>query len=478
MKEPETKTGRALLELGQAPLLESILGFALIAAVNFLWFGDRPGFIGVEPHPYWLVVLPIAARYGFPAGFQSGLLAAVFFLAMKKLAFSDFGFVDLALPETFGPPVLFVAVGVMVGEIREARKRRENSLDEEVGELTRKLEIVTRRYGVLNRAKEELDTRIISQEDTLSTLYESAQGLKSLREEEIYPAVFAILKDVVSAETASIYMVEKNTLVLRGFLGDGERAREADPAEGMMGRAIALNETISINTLTASEEFDVGDSGIVVSAALTGNRSRVLGVLNIEKLPFLKFNPHTVRMTGLIADWCGTAIENARTFKETKDRNIADDVTGTYTPGYLKARLEEEFTRARRYRYPLSVVVVRIHDFEELKEDARQDVLTVLSLIFKNKMRSDDLQFHHDDPSCFVLVMPSVRQANALVALKKIVDEINAFQFRAKEDESQVLIVSGTVADIEDSEGEYGGRPEDSLALLRRASEDVPCASG
>ncbi len=407
MKEPERKTGHSLLELGPAPFFESLLGFALIAAVNFLWFGDNPGFIGVEPHPYWLVVLPIAARYGFAAGFQSGLLASFLFLAMNKLAFSDFGLADLAQSETFGLPVLFIAVGVIVGEIRETRKKREDLLDAEVGELTRKLEIVTKRYGVLNRAKEELDTRIISQEDTLSTLYEAAQGLKSLREEEIYPAVFAILKEVISAESASIYMVEENTLVLRGELGERERTPEADPAEGMMGRAIALNETISINTLTASEEFAVSDSGIVVSTALTGERNRVLGVLNIEKIPFLKFNPHTVRMTGLIADWCGTAIENARTFKETKDKNIADDITGTYTAGYLRARLEEEFNRARRYRSPLSVVLLSIHGFEEMNENARQDVLTVMSLIFKHKMRNDDLQFHDEDPSRYVLAHAS-----------------------------------------------------------------------
>ena len=51
----------------------------------------------------------------------------------------------------------------------------------------------------LNRVNDR-DTHIISQEQTVSTLYEAAQSLRSLNEEDIYPSVLVLLRDHVGVQ--------------------------------------------------------------------------------------------------------------------------------------------------------------------------------------------------------------------------------------------------------------------------------------
>ena len=47
--------------------------FLLVIAVNIFLFPETPGFIGLNPHPYLVVILLMSGRFGL----KEGLLAAV-----------------------------------------------------------------------------------------------------------------------------------------------------------------------------------------------------------------------------------------------------------------------------------------------------------------------------------------------------------------------------------------------------------------
>ena len=444
----------------------SILGLAVLVAANFIWFSGNPGFAGINPHPYWLVVLPIAARYGFRAGAVSGVMAALTLLAMQKLSHPERILSQFLEIENLTLPILFVSGGVLLGELRESQIRRYQALKDTLQTLMAAHKDLTHRYDALNRAKQELDTHIISQEQTLTTVYEAAKGLKSLEEEDIFPGVVEIMVDFLSAEACSIYMLSEGRLLLSasqdppsGF----ERRRELSLDEGMAATAIASRRTVSLNALTPSKDFSkLAATGIVICVPLLNSKNQVLGVLNIEKLPFIKFNPQTVRLASIIGEWCGSAIENARTYKDTRDRNISDDVTGAYTYIYFLKRLREEFMRAQRYGQALSLITFEIIDFTEIEDGHQQDILTVISLVFKNKLRAVDLFFHDREASRYFIVLPGTPLAGAHVVNCKMIEEIEAFKFRPYRDENRALSIRTGVA-VFDSDME---QPEDLIAQV------------
>lgn len=440
------------VKIKKSEFVEGLLGLAVIVAINLIWFRGNPGFIGVHPHPYWAVVLPLAARYGFRAGLWTGSLAGLALLAMQVLQQPQLNLLDLIQIRHLGYPLLFMIVGIIIGEIREIQKRRYDELQIGHAELQETYDHLHQRHELLQRAKQEIDTRIISQEHTLSTLYESAQALKSLQEKEIYPAVMKLLQDFIAAETGSIYMLEDNTLHLAGgFDNDNEPTHraEVDPDEGLIGRAIAAGDTVAINMLIDIDEFsEYAAAGPLISAPLLTGDNKVLGVLNIDRLPFEKFSPQTIRMASMIADWCGAAIENSRTFKETKDKNISDDITEAYTYTYFNKRFQEEFSRARRYKILLSLLGLEIVDFNLFEERIKKDVLTVLSLVMQNKLRGVDLLFHDEDPGKYIMLLPNTPLKGAQVVQKGILKEIQAFAFKPYEDEEKLLQIRIGVAAI------------------------------
>ena len=444
-----------MLRLPKSAYTGTLLGLGTVVAINFLWFAGNLGFEGIHPHPFWLVVLPMAARYGFTAGLVSGTASGLALLGLQLLGGTLPSVERLLDLENLARPIFFVAGGILIGEIREAQKRRYLELAETHQALTSAHDDLVQRFEALNRAKQELDTHIISQEQTLTTVYEAAKGLKSLDEEAIFPAVVAIAVDFLSAEACAIYRLADNRLRLAasqqpesGF----ERRQELPVDEGMAGEAIISRRTVSLNAMTPSADFAaLAAEGIIICVPLLNSKRQVLGLLTIEKLPFIKFNPQTVRLASIIGEWCGSAIENAITFKETLDKNISDDVTGAYTYTYFLKRLQEEFMRARRYGGALSLIVFEIEGFTEIDDGHRQDILTVLSLVFKNKLRTVDLFFHDQDASRYLIVLPGTPAAGALVVKHKIVEEIDAFKFRPYADETRQLAIHSGVAAFEDA---------------------------
>jgi len=461
-----------LLKLPKSEFTGSILGLAVLLAVNFLWFSHNPGFEGVCPHPFWLVVLPMAARYGFRAGAVAGLLSALVLLGLRKLGHPDTSWQTVLALSGLIQPLLFVAGGILLGEIREAQKTRYETLAAEHRQLTENHEDLVQRYEALSRAKQELDTHIISQEQTLTTIYEAAKGLKSLQEEEIFPAVVEILVTFLSAESCAVYLLVEGRLVLaasREPKEDFVRHKEIPVDEGMAAEAIVTRRTVSLNALTPSADFaKLADDGIVICVPLFTSDNQVLGVLTIERLPFLKFNPQAVRLASIIGEWCGSAIENARSYKDIRDKNIADDVTGAYTYKYFVKRLNEEFQRARRYGQELSLIVFNIDDFASIEGGFQKDILTVLSLIFKNRLRGIDLYFHDQEESRYFIVLPSTPLEGAKVASRKIFSEILAFKFRPFGDERTMSIRTG-IATVK----ERMKRPEELIEEAIRAIKEI-----
>ncbi len=445
----------SFLEKG-SPYIEGILGLAAIVVINLLWYRGDPGFIETRPHPFWLVILLIAIRYGFKGALWTSFLASATLLAFHKMTQPYMSVVDMIDVQRLTTPILFMVVGIIIGEIREVQKRRFLEQNVELNDLKRDFASLSERFNSLDKVKQELDTRIISQEHTLTTLYRAAEGLKSLEEENIYPAMLRLARDFISAESCSIYLLEGNMLHRVAYLnGDDTSKRiaaQAPPDEGIMGRAISTAETVSINTLIATEAFKgYVDSDILVSAPMINSKNQVLGLFNIQKIPFLKFNPQAVRLTALLADWGAAAVENARTFQETKDKNISDDITGAFTYEYFKARLNEEFARARRYHFPLTTMVIHVVDLQRFTEKVRKDVLMVLSMVFRNKLRKTDLLFHASAPDTYNLLLTNTELDGAAVVKKLMLDEIHAFRFKPYPDSEDLLQIRIGMAEMDET---------------------------
>lgn len=355
----------------------------------------------MAPHPYWIVVLLTATRYGFGGGAFAGVLASILFLLFKTLSIPDISVADFKTLSMWGKPILFFLVGVVLGEMRQLHIKEYDELAEKRDVYKNAFEKIKIKFDVLSEAKQEVDTKILSQESTLGTLYEAAQGLRTLSAESIYPAVLEILREFMEVDDCSIYLLEGTNFKLDTAIRTGKSyLPDTVPMdEGLMAIAASEKKAVSIRDVASTESMP---GGIIISAPiLADNQRHVVGVLNVEKMPFLKFTSDSVRVAGLVADWCGSSVENATVFAATKSKLIADELIDAYTYEYFKRRLKEEFIRARRYKLDLSLIMLEFPGLSNASDEGRDEVLMAFSMILKNQIREIDILFISEKPGAF-----------------------------------------------------------------------------
>lgn len=414
-----------LLTMKSSAILEALLGYTLIIFTNVYLFPGDPGFLQAKVHPYWLVIVLLASRYGFGAGFGSGLLAALLFLGAQYLEQPSLDFFTYETLDRWWLPLLFVSTGCILGEIRTIHIREYQELQRDFEDLKHNHQLLESQYDVLRQAKQEVDSRIISQEQTLSTLYEAAQGLQSLEEKEIYPSTLSLLEQYLGVTACSVYEKQDNILQCVHSLGQpekGARKMQLPLNDPFVGRALLERKTMSLNQ--AISKKNARPDMLVAAPVMSADQNKVLGALVVEDMPFLKYTNNSVRMVSMLADWCGASLTNARLHQDVKARLIVDDIVQCYTPEYMDDRLEQEFMRSRRYKLELSMLMIQLPELpENFSDKDEEQLLIAFSLAVREKIRKVDLLFLTRVERRFVLLLPNTPLAGAKVVGQNVIDK-------------------------------------------------------
>jgi GGDEF domain-containing protein len=398
---------------------------SIILVFNYVFHANNPGFLGIKPHPLWIVILPVATAYGFRAGILSGIFSSLIIMFFGCQRLPSLHVFDIILvikhPDIWGQVLIFIGGGCIIGEVREVKNRKNREIQLEYVDLTEAFQQLTKAYDQLSEVKKEVDTRVTGRETTLLKLYQAEQSLKSLRERDVYPAVIQILKDFITVEACSIYRLNGNQLEMKAKLDDNlSRIHLRRKGFSVMKKAIKTKETVHL----------FNHPSIIISAPFTDENNEVIGIINVERVPRMKMNPQTVRMTTLIAQQTSAALKNAEAYEKTKKSHITDDITGAFTFHYFKQRLDEELQRSRRYKYTFCLLTFEIIDFNVFHKSIRADLrLAICAIIFQN-IRSVDLLFLDLKPERFILFLPNTPFVGAKVVKSRMQEYIQTFNFK------------------------------------------------
>ena len=437
------------LDLSRSPFIEMAVGLSVLTAINVLFFKNNLGFTYVSPHPYWLIILPIAARYGAIPGYVVGASAAVIYLALAVLQTGSlFGVAALGTQAALNP-VLFFLVGAALGELRESHKRAHKRLAAKYDELEVNVQDLAQRYLAAAELSRELEQRIVTQTSTVTTLYGAAKALEHLEMRDLSPSVLQLITDFIEADTCALYLREQNRFVLKAGLPASapfERPQELDPSRGLQAIAVRERRTATVREIvTQATPARIREVPLLMATPLLSEDGEVMGILTVEKMPFLRFTPAAVKLFTLLGDWASSAFQRALRFEQTRDRNIEDELTGAYNYSYTLKRLNEEVLRARRYQVPLTLMAVSINDYESIPPVKLPGVLRTLSLVFRRYIRPIDILGKHLTEGVFLIVLPHMSQKEGTSLALRMSREVEAFGFAPFDDDRQLRVSVGLV---------------------------------
>ena len=175
-------------------------------------------------------------------------------------------------------------------------------------------------------------------------------------------------------------------------------------------------------------------------------RGKLLGFLNLDAAePNFFTEKHGERLQGF-ANQVAIAIENARLFEQTREMAVTDYLTGVFNRRALIENLNKEITRARRYRVPLSTLLVDIDYFKMVNDTYGHStgdlVLRKVTETMRAGVRDTDI-IGRTGGEEFVILLPETRLEEAQKAAARLCQAIDALEIKTDKGTINVTISVG-----------------------------------
>ncbi|MFA6600173.1 MAG: GAF domain-containing protein [Candidatus Omnitrophota bacterium] len=405
-------------------LIEMLFLFFVAHALNLLFYPSDIGFIYVPLHPYWIIVLLAASKYGFTAGSMSGLAACLLVIYFRHGGIPHRLELE-AMAEQGGLllPLAFLSVGVFLGGVREKQIRKHKALEETCEERQKENTRLDELFQATEKARLILETQIVNQSTTIRMLYEEVRKLEAVNREAVYRGCLDILAEHFQVQKASIYLKEGDDFVLKMSRGwDAAEAVEGKvPCEGsVMSLACDGSKTVTVQDLirrkdAARYEAQYGKFLAMIPLACEGGP--VVGVVNVEKIDFLAFNRANLELIEMVVRWTARAVANIDTMESLRRSNLFDPLEGVYTYCHFENVLASEFERARLGGAAPTVAILKLSGFGFLNPVQQEIFKKAFLANLKRLFAGVDSVFNYRYGGTYALVAPlrSEREVAALL---------------------------------------------------------------
>ncbi len=162
-------------------------------------------------------------------------------------------------------------------------------------------------------------------------------------------------------------------------------------------------------------------SGLAVPLTLENEALALLLVFRSSNGSPKLFHPDAIRV---FARQAAHALEHARIYAEMERTAVTDPLTGAYNRHQFERALRREMARVRRYRHPISLLMIDVCDFKRVNDRfghmAGDQILIKLAEVLRDNIRESDIvaRFGGDE---FVVLMPDTTERQA----RKVQTRIN-----------------------------------------------------
>ena len=446
-------------------LLEILAGYAILVVLNTLFWPDDLGWIGTQLHPYFIVVLLIAGRYGTIDGLVAGavgaLLHVVFHMVGEPSAFATAS--ALLDPALMVIPFLLLLLGTILGEIRQIAEDEIEDLHYKLMGIEGDLSHLSGEAATVRQYNESLQERIASSTQTTGAFYEAAANVQSLNEDEALPAVLAILEHFVGAQKSAIYVLGPDGWELRLERG-WESPDEFDRTLPISNRL--LSEVSEGRIVSIVDTPDISGSEIVMAAPLhqedPSGKRHVRGAITVQDIPLSAMNAGTIRNLSGVAHWASQVLSAAERYERVRERDPTDEATSTYRYAYMMRRLEEECGRWRRYHTPVTLLLMRVHNYERVPRRKRVAFLRRAGRVLGRNIRTTDLVSRWKAADTLAVTLPATAADGARILASRISEQFQREVLKDVPRSAELALHFGV-----GTSGEHG----DSREELVRAAE-------
>ena len=401
------------------PYAEGAGGILLLTAF-FVSFYGRASLLYPAFHPFLVVVLLVAGRYGF----VPGLVTALFAIADDYLLFVWQNRGESLRPESFSFlwPSAFLFTGMILGEMRDAGARKYRELETRFLKAEEMGRTAAFERDVLLKAKKELERRIFLEPNAVNDLFDVFRSLEKDEIESLSGSLLSLVVSFAGADRAALYRRERRGFRLDLEGGSGASPREVDLRYAPFVRAYEAGEAVTLQSHGILPGISSPEGGTLrplgVYPVRAGDES-VEALLAVWHAPFEKLVPEFFQTLGMIVERANARLTFLRRQKETQEGVALDPETGFLRPFFFARRAAEELGKALRYGTDLSLLLVTFRSAPEEGTD-HPVALRAMREIARALLRDVDLAGLAPERNGVSFALPHTPPAGAAVVSEKL----------------------------------------------------------
>jgi GGDEF domain-containing protein len=430
----------------------------VIGGVN-AFFPANPGFLEGVFNPYLVLALFAAVVYGKYHGFASLSFSVIVVALPLPVAFGLLmpdARVDLVAYWTslWGRAPIPVAITMvevyLLGLARDSIARGEREDRIRMAEISRDKGLLMRQTRVLQTANLELEERIAGQEDSITSLYAQIEALQSLNLGKALQVILEMVRRFVGATRSTIWehRPESGRLQLVAGLGVEEGGPSSLPDENTIeGWVVRNNTAFSLKMLLEYDALTRMDTGRnIITIPISAGR-KIWGVLNIEEMPFAKYNLYSERLLLLIMALAGPALERAIEYDSVIRQEEINPVTGLPSFSQFFLLLEKELARVSAENGTLAVVIFELANYPALSQEfGKDEVLRLMARMARAAQGMAVAQsriFHYKGETQIVILCPNLDADGASLFSLNVLSKANSEVWEVHDSRAYLELILG-----------------------------------
>jgi hypothetical protein len=390
----------------------SILGLVLL---NFLVWPSHPGYRKSPLNPYLAVVLLMAVRYGFRAGFMTGFLSAgVYLVSASRLEGRPLG-PELIDTDLAGVAVVLLLSGALFGGFVQSLLERAQLFRNEADRAQETLARREKEIQELGPPKETRERPGVVGSPTLADVLDRIRKMRAMPDALVHQTLLDVLQFYFGVESAALYTLRDGELTLaasRDTHGAYRFPPRVSTQEGLTGYALRAGRVATTAELAGS----LGGP-FVISGPLRAPGGTALGLVAIRQIPFLRVNPSILRHLANLLEWTAECLGDPRRAEGGRPDLSAATRRDPLARSFLAFYLEAALVQARDEETRCALFLFRIGGYHDLPPDGRLALRRVTTKILLSSIRAYDYLCDTDEEDllAMVLVAPKVDCTDAVL---------------------------------------------------------------
>lgn len=286
-------------------LAEAVLLFLILLAVDYI-FGNGNRFAGLNPHPFWAVILLITVQYGVLEALVTAVLAGLFYFAgnvpEQSIVETSYEYYWRILQQ----PLLWLLATGLLGVIRQHQINEATVLRSDLDQSANELLNLQNAVALQQRAREQLEVRITEEQNGLLHAFKLAMNLQTEDPWEALLGINTLIESAIGAQKIAFYLLEPGKL--NAFRINPERGMEQFPSDlnstTPVVREVMLKKQL-VTVATQDGEVLLNGLGLMAAPIHDLKTNRTFGIIVIEECDQLVSLPQVQHRLQSVAHWTG-----------------------------------------------------------------------------------------------------------------------------------------------------------------------------